>query len=319
MSAEYLPDPAQQKWLLTHLAELIRHRGRKTFLQGKLVEPTDAFFPDKWTADSKGIERLVRRVMKYAAMADFGVDLELFTEGKIPLFDMHGKVYGQMHAGDVAAWFSSLDGAVCHFGVDTNNLEDPGALAAILCHEVAHAWRARYGMEYETRAEDEPLTDLTTVYLGFGILTTNLSYAYRATQSSYSHRRGGYLPPEAMSFALAAQVVARGDEPALAKRVRGFLETNQAAFFDAAREHLASQEIGVLLGLEKSRRTEGFVRRVRKRRFLIVREVCSDCDADLPSAATECPKCLAPIEGSEDRRAAPTVDVEDILKKLKKD
>ena len=119
-----------------------------------------------------------------------------------------------------------------------------------------------------------------------------------------------------MSFALAAQVVARGNDRAVAKRVRSFLETNQAAFFEASRDWLAGEDIARALGLA-GRRDDTVVRRIRKRRLLRTRDVCSYCDADLPKEAVECPKCGGRIEGAAS--SEPDVDVDGILNQLKKE
>lgn len=84
--------------------------------------------------------------------------------------------------------------------------------------------------------------------LGFGILTANARWRYRSggeQQGSYAVTKWvttatGYLPPQAFSFALAAQLVAREPAPHEWRRVLAALETNQRAFAESAIEELAS-------------------------------------------------------------------------------
>lgn len=302
---DHVPGPEEQEWLLEHLREVIAYAGRRRFLDAPIIEPTDEFFPDRWTPGPKGVTRLALRVLRHAGMGKFGVELELFTGETAPAIDPRGRIFSRRHLTNVAAWYSSLDGGRCHFGVDTSNLDNPPDLAAILCHEVAHAFRDWKGLAYEARHEDEPLTDLTAVYLGFGILSTNLSYRYRASSAGWNHARGGYLSPVELSFLLGAQVVARRTDGAGRRNIAGFLEANQAAFFLAACEQLDSNRGALLraLGLEGAAPASAGafnrglpVFRIRGRWFR--RPRCSDaeCNAVLPAGEATCPKCGGVVE-----------------------
>jgi hypothetical protein len=121
-----------------------------------------------------------------------------------------------------------------------------------MAHEIAHAYRRFHRLEVRDRDEEERLTDLTTVYLGTGILTTNAAYRYRASgsgnRSSYSHQRIGYLGPDVMSYLLALQVVARGGDATEQKRVARLLETNQASAFRATCASIDRPALAPLLG-----------------------------------------------------------------------
>jgi hypothetical protein len=50
-------------------------------------------------------------------------------------------------------------------------------------HEVAHAYRSHHRLQVDDRDREELLTDLTTIYLGFGILSVNNSYRFRKSGS----------------------------------------------------------------------------------------------------------------------------------------
>lgn len=303
---DYVPAPSEQEWLLEHLREVIAYAGRRRFLDAPIVEPSDEFFPDKWTPGPKGVTRLARRVLRHAGMGKFGVHLELFTGETAPAIDPRGRTFSHRHLMNVAAWYSSLDDGRCHLGVDTSNLDNPPDLAAILCHEVAHAFRDWKGLAYEARHEDEPLTDLTSVYLGFGILSTNLSYRYRATSAGWSHGSGGYLSPVELSFLLAAQAVARGTKDAGRRKISSFLEANQAAFFRASSVQLDRDRVALLrkLGLEGAgpAAAKGFNRGLpvfRLRGGWFRRPRCSDpdCGAVLPVGQPACSGCGGSVKG----------------------
>jgi hypothetical protein len=247
----HLPSADEQSWLLDALAKLIAERGSETFLEAPLLEPTPACFPDPFTRDLDAVRALTRRLLHYADLADLRLQVQAYgmpqtAEGQSAL------PFGCRYTGAVA-WFAGIEAGECLFGVHVGSLKDEELLVGTMCHEIAHAWRCHHGITGTDRDLEECLTDLTTVYLGFGILTTNTAYRYRQTTVEWSHATGGYLGPKAMSYLLAAQVMARGTRPEERRSVRRLLEPNQADFFAAACEQLeADTTLTRRLGLRAS-------------------------------------------------------------------
>jgi hypothetical protein len=263
--AELLAADARE-WLLGALRTVIESRGAKTFLSAPILEPTPRDFPDPFEPNERGVRVLLRRILDYAGLPELRVELDTFSQpDEVRELDDHGRAKAWGHEG-TAAWFAGIDGGQCHFGVAEERIGEPALLVGTLCHEVAHAWRTFHQLRTADRDVEERLTDLTTVYLGFGLLTTNAAYFYRQTGeltggesggsiavTRWVHSRSGYLPPEAMSFLLAAQVKARGMGWLARRRVVGRLETNQAAYFGWAMKTLpAVDELRRALGLAKA-------------------------------------------------------------------
>ena len=159
-----------------------------------------------------------------------------------------------------AAWFGGIDGDSCWFGLNVDQLDDPEQLVGTLCHEVAHAYRAYHGLTVSSQDIEEALTDLTTVYLGFGVLTTNNTYRYRTSghfQGAFvtfqtSASTGGYLDAGEMAFLLAIQAVVREPKAKTLKAWRRELETTQQELFDQALETLRRDELLEQLDLRDS-------------------------------------------------------------------
>jgi hypothetical protein len=246
---------AEREWLLDALRELIAAGGMETFLAAPILEPTPRDFPDVFEPNAQGVSVLLRRVLTHAHL-DLEVELDTFSRPEVVReIDDRGRAKAWGHEG-TAAWFAGIHDGRCHFGIAEEGIDDPTGLVATLCHEVAHAWRAAHELAVEDLAVEERLTDLTTVYLGFGLLTTNGAYRYRQSgefdgtvaSTRWSHASAGYLPPQAMSFLLAAQVKARGLGWFARRRLAGRLEPNQAAYFRWAYWHLAVEEVRALLG-----------------------------------------------------------------------
>ncbi|WP_164015040.1 hypothetical protein [Pyxidicoccus trucidator] len=238
-----LPVEGERTKLLEALAELVAHRGHATLVRAPILRPHPSHFPDAWSPDANGVRAMARRLMTHAGLGAFDVHITLYeNEVQLQHTASVGGVGYSRHKEGAAAWFAGFDGATCLFGVDQEELEDVEQLAGGLAHEVAHAYRHVNGLEVEDRQHEEQLTDLTTIFLGFGLLTTNNTFRSRAsgalmgssTVHSWSVGGLGYLSPQVMSFLLAAQVVARGSEREEVRMLKRALRPTQAEAFGAA-------------------------------------------------------------------------------------
>jgi hypothetical protein len=222
-----LPDQSDRDWLLAELAGLVEARGADTLLRTRLLLPVAADFPERFTPDAAGVRTIARRLLDHVGLGRLRPRVTTFTEARPPELGAPSR-----HEG-TAAWFAGIHGDTCELGVDEARLGDAAGLVGALAHEVAHAYRRHHRLEVDDPATEECLTDLTTVYLGLGVLTTAVSHRFSAEQAHErggvtvrtSHSRLGYLGVQAMAFALAAQLVARaasaGERRAIAKAMGG--------------------------------------------------------------------------------------------------
>jgi hypothetical protein len=227
-----LPDEAARAELLEALAGLVERHGRATLLLPPLT-PTTSCFPDRWQPNAAGVTVLAQRLLGYAGLPRLRPEVGLWSDVSPQL-----RARSRTHAlGHTAALFLGLDGDRARFAVEAGHLEDPEATVAAMAHEVAHAWRAWHGEVVEDQRHEEELTDLTTVYLGFGVLTANAAYRYRSRGGygymEWSQQQLGYLGPGSLTFLLAAQAVARGAGWRERRRILADLEPNQAGAFAA--------------------------------------------------------------------------------------
>jgi hypothetical protein len=254
---EYLPTADERDWLLDELAGLVSRQGHETLVGARILEPDARCFPDRWEPSERGVRVLSRRLLAYAGLGALEVDVQLYdSEAEVTERNAVGQATSWRHEG-AAAWFAGIDGDVCLFGADRRQLDAPEGIVGVMAHEVAHAYRTHHGLVVSDRDTEERLTDLTTVYLGFGVLTTNNAYRYRAsggpegsmTMTTWSHSRAGYLPPQAMAFLLAATMLARRLDAGALARIARLLETNQKAFFKAAIKALDADQLAARLAL----------------------------------------------------------------------
>jgi len=234
---EFLPSADDQVWLVDALGELLRRRGTRQFLSMPLVEPTPRFFPDPWSFSAEGLDRVVRRLMQYADLGTLEVQIGTFAHPGVSTKHDLGAT------NSVAGLFLGLESGCVYFAFNEHAPADAAFTAGVMAHEVAHAYRAFHQLNDDTdRDREEWLTDVTGVYLGFGVLLANNSYRYR-TQGARSHhswsaQRVGYLGPQAFAYLLAIQMEARGLHGPERKRLLNELEANQAGFTKAAADSI---------------------------------------------------------------------------------
>jgi hypothetical protein len=248
-----LPGDDEADYLLAGLAKLIRQRGVETFVSAPILLAEPRFFPDAVQARATGAAMLLRRLLAYAGLEPKRLDIELFGD------EDRGRVVGDEEGRDhVAAWFMDIDDGVYRFGVREAELRDEQGLIGTLGHEVAHAYRYHHRLVVPNSSIEEQLTDLTTVYLGFGAFTLESSYQFKTghygptgEQLAYEWQTRGYLRPGQLAYLLGAQLAARGAREQLLEQVLGSLSSNQADCVRKAERQLSEDRTGLLqrLGL----------------------------------------------------------------------
>jgi hypothetical protein len=244
---ELIPPEGEREWVLDALRGLVQTCGHEHLVSTPVVLPQARCFPDPWHPDARGVRRLALRILRYAALDELDVEVEMFDDGGAAAAEPNALVRTEAHEG-AAAWFAGIVDHTCRFGANVSLLDDPSGVTAALAHETAHAFRHVQALVVEDRDLEECLTDLSTIYLGLGVLTANASLRHRSWSvasggsslggHAWSTSQLGYLSPQAMCFGLAAfeRVRARGQKEQRA--IIDALGTNQAGFFKAAQRWL---------------------------------------------------------------------------------
>lgn len=236
---------AQRRWIVDELAALVAARGADQLLVGPLLEPTPRFFPDRWAGGDASLRLLVRRLLGYAGLGELAVTLEVHDPGAAG----RGLVVAKPRSADgpeFMVWLTGHDGAGVTLGVEGAAMADPPLIVAAAARVVAYIYRRAHKLP--TRDAFDPRIDLTTVYLGFGLLTAEaarrhtvkpISGTFKARHKAIEH---GFLAPQAMCHALAVQLRARELQPAEVQRLCGHLQANQAAYLRHALATIDGEE-----------------------------------------------------------------------------
>lgn len=238
-----LPSADERERLLDGLTRLVRQRGFEQLVGHPVLLPQSKYFPDSWEEGPRGVVALVRRLLHYAGLEDFRVHVTVYDNEEHTQYDTRGVGHG---AAGAAAWFAGIDGKVCRFGVERRELRHVDELIGTLGHEVAHAYRAHHSLIVSDSRVEEQLTDLTAVYLGFGVFLLNSSSSFRTggysesgQQLLWEKRARGYLTPARIAFLLATQNVVRNGASNERRRIAQALAPNHRKLFLDACELLA--------------------------------------------------------------------------------
>lgn len=241
MTDEAIPwaDDERASELLDLLAAAVAEHGPEAMLRhgAELVEPTERLFPDRWEWSLVGVGRLLHRLLRYAGLEEWRLELvdarplteEIRDRTTQPLIELISAERGRLV-----------------FQVE--QLGPPDLTLGVLCHEVARAFVAarRAQHPYRDGGRDNPEDNqseqarvkaaVITVYLGFGLVSADVAHAFRQSGeivgreaiTRRAHIFVGALPAGELAFLLAAQLAALGRTVESAGPVLGQLGANQA-------------------------------------------------------------------------------------------
>lgn len=199
-----------------------------------LVTPAPGFYvlEDNVRGPARA-EALFRQTAAYCGIANWPVKLqEAGPAAPAAVDDLFVLVTDQKasgvfsigQAGDVTITYASRD------------VEKPADLIATFAHEIAHYVLAGSAVEQEADPDTlELLTDLTAVYLGFGVFLANAAFEFHGFSETgrqgWSARTRGYLSERSLVYATALFCEIKGNDHAVA---RSGLKAKLAPLFDKA-------------------------------------------------------------------------------------
>jgi hypothetical protein len=242
----------QQLWVDSSFIRLAALVGSNRLLQATVVLPTPEHFPDAYDSSEIALRRMFHRVAAQMQVDPADVDLTLFASGDgitrdfVPFYS--GKTSG------AAGLYHHDPTERPRISINEAQLKDPLALVATLAHELGHIMLLRPGLVDRNDPDMEPLNDLLTIFLGFGVFTANSAFRFEQhtdyLSRGWSTRRIGYLSEEQLGYALARFAFERGEgKPAWVS----FLSTNVAAYLKRSAVWLARQRGPHLFVAEKDR------------------------------------------------------------------
>lgn len=210
--------------------------GYSEFLKSDLVLPTPTYFPSADEID------IFNRVRRYAMMEEWPCRLENYDESD-PLEEITARMPKlESNQGGTAGHITSENQEII-IRYNTALLNNPMSLVATFSHELAHYLMFTAKTEPPMGWDNhEFTTDLTAIYLGFGVFLANSSVQFGQWQDNvmqgWKISRQGYLGELDISYGLAIFCLLKECET---KPVMNQLKPNPRSYFKKALHHITKQ------------------------------------------------------------------------------
>ncbi|AHE55877.1 hypothetical protein [Sphingomonas sanxanigenens] len=198
------------EWMLATIKWLLRtYDGVAGLHETRLVLPTTDFFPTSAATGHALAEEIFDRVRSAAGMLEWRCRL-MPGDPSRPMQVARGFALKHESFAPAGTFIRAddRDGMLAIIRYNPNQLATPPTLVATFAHELAH-YLLSAARDYPPGGRDlkELATDLTAVFLGFGIFMANGAKSFRAFQSfdesGWESSRQGYLSEAALVTALA--------------------------------------------------------------------------------------------------------------------
>lgn len=244
VSRSALPEPEEVDWLLSVYDWLLEFAGREHFADRSLVLPTPQFFPVERRLQGHALaQELFDTTRRHAGMEDWPCRL-VPHDDQPRARDMLGAIPHDLQSSHGAAGTFYLRGrgasATATITYSPRGLSDPTAFIATMAHELGHYLLSALPGEPPGGPDAlEPATDVTAVFLGFGVFLATSAFTFRQFEdglnTGWETSRLGYLDERTLTYALALFCALRGID---AGQARAHLKGNPRAFLKHAARHL---------------------------------------------------------------------------------
>lgn len=221
----------QIRGIVAHLAHL-RAAYAEAFAHPDLVEPNGEYFPDDFTLDPEGVDRLLRRMLAYAPLSE---DLEVGLGFVQPDGEVSGGGCGSGACGTGGLKEIARGGAVeteegYSVLVHVQDVGDPVILTTALARAAGRIVLFEADEAVDPRDEGA-LSELTALASGLGLLLLAGACVYKKGCGGMKRHQATFLGIEEIALGLALFVRATDKKPGV---VRRHLEVTQKEAFDAA-------------------------------------------------------------------------------------
>jgi len=236
-----LPISSEDKeWADRSFVRLTSLLGAERLRKATVMLPTPESFPDPFDGSEGSLRTMFRRVARQMQVDPDDIELTLFVNSEDLTRDM-APFYSGKSSGAAGLYYHG-PAERAHIAVKEGDLKDPLSLVASLAHEIGHIILLRPGLVKREESDMEPLNDLLTVFLGFGVFTANCAFRFEQHQSydrqGWSARRQGYLSEQTFGYALARFAYERGERK---PKWASHLVTNVAGYFKQSAKWLHSR------------------------------------------------------------------------------
>jgi hypothetical protein len=196
-------------WVEESIWWLEEQYGKSFLINQPFFTPTRQYFDHTFRGNEEDAYFVLEQLCVYMDIKDVNIALTFYSESPQEFSDEGIEITQSENLSKSETNFAlgrySQDGMNKYeIGIDFSVLKDPQVLIATMAHELSHLILLGEGRIDEN---DEFLTDLNAIAMGFGIFTANSIFSFSQWQGLSFHgwqaNRRGYLPEQVVSYALA--------------------------------------------------------------------------------------------------------------------
>lgn len=200
--------PEDKDWIEEAFLWFEQQYGQDFLKKVIIIQPTKEFFPIDFRGTEEDAEQLTRMICDYMKIKNAKIDLHYFSDKPLELTE--GIVTTQSAEGsgfqnkNKLGTYSENGKNKYSIGIELELLKNPIDLIATIAHELSHLTLLGEG---RLEVNDEELTDINTIALGFGIFTANSIFQFQQFQGTshqgWQTQRRGYIPEQVAAYCLA--------------------------------------------------------------------------------------------------------------------
>jgi len=201
--------PEDKEWVEDAFLWFEEQYSRDFLKRVKVIEPTKEFFGHQFLGKEEDAQFVLTKCMEYMDIKSVDVQLYFFSEAPLE-FDDEGIVVTQKEDGAgtkdsyALGKYSEKGPNNFEIGLELSQLKNPQSMIATIAHELSHLILLGEGRLEEN---NEELTDLNCIALGFGIFISNSIFNFQqwhgTSHQGWNANRQGYIPEQVATYAMA--------------------------------------------------------------------------------------------------------------------
>lgn len=221
-----------KEWVDESLDWLLKSFGEEHCKDIVTITPTKNFYNRTFEGNEEDAVFILERTKELMDIQATNITLEFFSNQPVEMDD--GTTLSTP-ADSTGSWNSATgtyqitETNDVIISVERSQLKNPISLIATIAHELAH--QVLLG-ENRIDENDEYLTDLTTVFYGFGVFLGNSRFSFSSFSTNFGSgwqtSNQGYLPEQLIAYAMARLAIQRQEDITL---YTSFLNTSMSKFF----------------------------------------------------------------------------------------
>lgn len=170
----------------------------------RIIEPTREFFDRDFDGSKEDALFVLEKVCEYMEVKDVDIQLYFFSEAPMQFTDEAIMAQVDEDENPALGLYQQTGDNVFEIGIEINQLQDFQGMVSTMAHEVSHLILLGEGRLEEN---DEPLTDLNCIALGFGIFIGNNIFQFNqwtgVSHGGWRASKRGYIPEQIAAYAMA--------------------------------------------------------------------------------------------------------------------